>query len=70
MRRTFYLLGVLDDEDIEWIASYGRRLGIQKDEVLIREGVAVDGLFILLDGNLNVTSGGRPYHPILRRDRG
>jgi CRP/FNR family cyclic AMP-dependent transcriptional regulator len=58
MRKALYLMGILDDEDVEWIASHGRRMNIQKDEVLIREGEAVDALFILLDGSLNVSIGG------------
>jgi CRP-like cAMP-binding protein len=58
MRKAFYLMGILEDEDVEWIASHGRRLSIQKDEVLIREGEPVDALFVLLDGSLNVSTGG------------
>jgi CRP/FNR family cyclic AMP-dependent transcriptional regulator len=60
MRKALYLMGILDDEDVEWIASRGRRLSVQKDEVLIREGEPVDALFILLDGSLNVSTGGSP----------
>jgi CRP/FNR family cyclic AMP-dependent transcriptional regulator len=56
MRKALYLMGILDDEDVEWIASHGRRLSVQKDEVLIREGEPVDALFILLNGSLNVSS--------------
>jgi CRP-like cAMP-binding protein len=58
MRKALYLMGILDDQDVEWIASRGRRLGIQKDEILIREGEPVEALFMLLDGSLNVTTGG------------
>jgi CRP/FNR family cyclic AMP-dependent transcriptional regulator len=58
MRKALYLMGILDDEDVEWIVSHGHRLSIQKDDVLIREGEPVDALFILLDGNLNVSTGG------------
>jgi CRP/FNR family cyclic AMP-dependent transcriptional regulator len=57
MRKALYLMGILDDEDVEWIASRGRRLSIEKDEVLIREGEPVDALFVLLDGSLTVKTG-------------
>jgi CRP/FNR family cyclic AMP-dependent transcriptional regulator len=58
MRKALYVMGILDDEDVEWIASRGRNLGVRKDEILIREGEPVDALFILLDGSLNVSAGG------------
>jgi CRP/FNR family cyclic AMP-dependent transcriptional regulator len=58
MRKALYIMGILDDEDVEWIASHGCRLEVQKDEILIREGEPVDALFILLDGSLDVTTGG------------
>jgi CRP-like cAMP-binding protein len=65
MRKALYVLGILDDEDVEWIASRGRRLGIAKDEVLIREGEPVDAVFILLDGSLSVSAGGTQVATLL-----
>ena len=59
MRKALYVMGILDDEDVEWIASRGRRLGVAKDEILIREGEPVDALFILLDGSLDVSTHGK-----------
>jgi CRP/FNR family transcriptional regulator, cyclic AMP receptor protein len=58
MRKALYVMGILDDEDVEWLASHGRNLSIRKDDVLICEGEPVDAVFILLDGSLNVTAGG------------
>jgi CRP-like cAMP-binding protein len=52
-------MGILDDEDVEWISSRGRLVGVGKDEVLIREGEPVDALFILLDGSLDVSTRGQ-----------
>jgi CRP/FNR family transcriptional regulator, cyclic AMP receptor protein len=57
MRKALYVMGILNDEDVEWLASRGKRLGVQKGEVLIREGQPVDALFILLDGSLEVSAG-------------
>src|ERR1035438_5768829 len=65
MRKALYVMGILDDEDVEWIASHGRNLGVQKDEILIREGEPVDALFILLDGSLNVIAGGAQVATLL-----
>lgn len=42
MRKAPYVMGILDDEDVEWMASHGQRLGVRKDEILIREGEPVD----------------------------
>ncbi|HKD10209.1 MAG TPA: cyclic nucleotide-binding domain-containing protein [Bryobacteraceae bacterium] len=57
MRKALYVMGILDDQDVEWIASHGRRLNVRQDEVLIREGQPVDALFIVLEGSLRVRSG-------------
>jgi CRP/FNR family transcriptional regulator, cyclic AMP receptor protein len=58
-------MGILNDEDVEWLASRGRRLGVQKGEVLIREGQPVDALFILLDGSLEVSAGNQQVATLL-----
>jgi CRP-like cAMP-binding protein len=50
------MMGILGDEDIEWLASQGRRLSVHEGEILIREGEPVDALFILLDGILQVST--------------
>jgi CRP-like cAMP-binding protein len=52
-------MGILDDQDVEWIASHGRRLNVRQDDVLIREGEPVDALFIVLEGSLNVRFGNK-----------
>ena len=65
MRKALYVMGILNDEDVEWLASRGRRLGVQKGEVLIREGQPVDALFILLDGSLDVSAGDQQVATLL-----
>jgi len=65
MRKALYVMGILDDEDVEWIASHGRNLGVQKGDVLIYEGEPVDALFILLDGSLKVSAGGAQVATLL-----
>lgn len=59
MRKALFVMGILDDEDVEWIASHGQSLAIEKEEVLIREGQPVDALFFLLEGSLTVSTGGK-----------
>src|SRR4051794_29834179 len=65
MRKALYVMGILDDEDIEWLASNGRRRAISGGEALIRESQPVDALFILLEGSLEVSTGGSPVATLL-----
>jgi CRP-like cAMP-binding protein len=48
-------MGVLNDEDIQWLATHGTTRFVPPGTVLIREGEPVDWLFILLDGQLSIT---------------
>ncbi|MBM3527427.1 MAG: hypothetical protein FJX62_04995 [Alphaproteobacteria bacterium] len=49
MRKVLYIMGLLNDGDIEWMSQSGRRLALQNGDVIIREGVEVPDLFIVLD---------------------
>lgn len=55
MKKVFFLLGELDDDDIDWMISTGRREEIVAGTVLIQEGEAIDTLHILLEGTLAVS---------------
>src|SRR5260221_14707240 len=55
MRKALFILGQLNDVDIEWIAHNGERRRLGDGEVIVREGVPLDALFITLDGQLSVT---------------
>ncbi|MDE3195133.1 MAG: cyclic nucleotide-binding domain-containing protein [Acidobacteriota bacterium] len=65
MRKALYVMGILDDQDVEWIATHGRKLSVKPGEVLIREGEPADALFIVLDGSLNVLSGSKQVATLL-----
>jgi CRP/FNR family cyclic AMP-dependent transcriptional regulator len=65
MRKVLYLMGILDDSDVEWLAANGRRTTIASGHVLIREGQPVDALFIVLNGELDVTVGGKRVASLL-----
>jgi CRP/FNR family cyclic AMP-dependent transcriptional regulator len=58
MRKALHLLGILEDVDIDWIATTGAVRSISAGAVLIQERKPIDSLFILLDGQLSVTVGG------------
>jgi CRP/FNR family transcriptional regulator, cyclic AMP receptor protein len=57
VRRALYLLGILDDVDIEWMANTGLVRYIDSGAVLIEENKSIDSLYILLDGQLSVSVG-------------
>lgn len=54
MRRVFYMMGILDDFDMEWLVAHGNVRRVRKDAVLIREGGEIDSIYILLDGKLSI----------------
>jgi CRP/FNR family cyclic AMP-dependent transcriptional regulator len=55
IRKVMHFMGVLDDGDIQWLASHGSRRFVPSGTILIREGEPVESLLILLDGQLSVT---------------
>ncbi|HET7871975.1 MAG TPA: cyclic nucleotide-binding domain-containing protein [Terriglobales bacterium] len=57
MRKAIHLLGILDDIDIDWLASNGRVVPLSTGTVLIHEGKPIDSIYFLLDGELQVVVG-------------
>jgi CRP/FNR family cyclic AMP-dependent transcriptional regulator len=54
MRKVLFLFGQLNDDDIEWLLAHGGARPLARGEVLIRQGVPADAVFILLEGRLAV----------------
>lgn len=54
MRKVLYLMGILNDSDIQWLADNGRKSVFAPGGVLIRQGSTVEYLYIVLDGRLSV----------------
>jgi len=59
MRKVLYILGLLEDQDIDWLVGIGRRCSVAAGEVLVREGTAATDLFVVVEGNVDVSVGGR-----------
>lgn len=57
MRKALYLMGILNDTDIHWLASKGSKMVFAEGEVLIRRGSPIQHLYIVLDGRLSVEVG-------------
>lgn len=57
MRKVLFIFGPLTDADVEWMAVHGKRRRVAKGTVLITQGVAVETLYIVLQGEMAVLSG-------------
>jgi CRP/FNR family transcriptional regulator, cyclic AMP receptor protein len=55
MRKTLYILGQLDDSDVDWLTQNGTRRPLAPGEVIVNEGRSLDTLFITLAGHFLVT---------------
>ena len=58
MRKVLYILGQLDDRDIEWLVRVGRKRALADGEVLVRQGVHSPSLYILIEGQATVAIAG------------
>lgn len=58
MRKVLYIMGQLNDGDIEWMAQTGRQRTFAKGETLIKEGLESPSLFIVLEGEVDVVVDG------------
>jgi CRP/FNR family cyclic AMP-dependent transcriptional regulator len=58
MRKALHLLGIMDDIDIDWLATVGTQRRIKIGELLIEEKKPIDSIYIVLDGKLSVVVGG------------
>jgi CRP-like cAMP-binding protein len=47
-------MGYLDDTDIEWMVKQGKVEGVSAGSVQVREGVPINSLFIVLEGQFSV----------------
>jgi CRP/FNR family transcriptional regulator, cyclic AMP receptor protein len=55
MRKALYILADLDDRDITWLRDAGQIRRVPGGEVIIREGLPIEALYIVIDGKLEVT---------------
>jgi CRP/FNR family cyclic AMP-dependent transcriptional regulator len=57
VRKILFIFGQLSDADVNWLAKAGRKQRAAPGATLIREGVEVDTLYIVLQGEVLVTQG-------------
>lgn len=64
MKRVVFILGVLDDDDVDWLIEAGQRQELQPGQELIREGEPCDHIYLILDGGLEVSVAALSDQPI------
>jgi CRP-like cAMP-binding protein len=55
MERILFILGILEDEDVDWLVSAGRRREVADQEVIIREGEPNTAIYLILSGRFAVS---------------
>jgi bacteriocin-type transport-associated protein len=66
LRDVLFVLGDLHDSDIDWLVATGTQQKVAANAVLIREGGAVDALYILLRGTMAVYRSQEERNPLTR----
>lgn len=59
MRKVLFILGQLNDSDVEWLSVVGELQNIALGTELIREDSDLDTVYLILEGQMSVWSGGR-----------
>jgi CRP-like cAMP-binding protein len=58
VKKVLHILGLLTDQDADWLVANGRQQRIAVGEVVIQQGQPIQSIFIVLDGALSVDVGG------------
>lgn len=62
MKHVLFLLGHLNDLDIEWMISNGCKVELETGDRLIRKDETIENLYIILSGELSITDGVSEKH--------
>lgn len=54
MRKILFILGELDDADVEWLMRVGRKEHIETGSRLIQEGSPVEAFYVVVSGEFQV----------------
>ncbi|MDB9527500.1 cyclic nucleotide-binding domain-containing protein [Oscillatoria sp. CS-180] len=64
VKEVLSVFGELRDSDVDWLASFGATEAIAADKVLLQAGRPVDALYVLLDGQMSISSPGGKFNPL------
>jgi CRP/FNR family cyclic AMP-dependent transcriptional regulator len=54
MKRVLFVLGQLSDNDIEWMIDNGKKQTINQGDFLVKQGEAIESIFIVLSGSFRI----------------
>ena len=54
MKKVLYILGELNDADLEWLIREGTKKKVVPQDVLIQEGQPIDALYIVVEGMFSI----------------
>ena len=54
MKKALYILGEMDDSDIQWLIGAGKKEIVAAEQTLIEEGKPIDGFYLVIEGNFSV----------------
>ena len=57
MKKVLFLLGHLNDRDVEWLIENGHKETLKPGDILIHRNEPIQQLYIVLSGQLAVTDG-------------
>jgi bacteriocin-type transport-associated protein len=66
LKDVLFVLGELNDSDIDWMMATGSQQKVASNTVLIHEGGPVDALYILLGGTMTVSVSSDRRNPLTR----
>jgi CRP-like cAMP-binding protein len=59
VKKVLYILGLLDDRDIDWMTTVGTKVTLRPGQKLVEEGVHAGAVSIIVKGNVDIVIGGR-----------
>ena len=59
MKKVLFLFGELNDADVDWLISCGRKEDVAMGSTLIDQGKRIDAFYIVLEGAFDVRVAGR-----------
>src|SRR5258707_14599999 len=65
MRKILYILGQLNEQEVDWLNAAGHRERVVQGQTLIQQGTYPPALYIVLDGFLDVYAGKDQHSPLL-----
>ncbi len=60
MKKVLYILGLLEDRDVDWMISVGTKVVLRPGQKLVEEGVQAAAVSIIVQGSMDIVVGGRP----------